>query len=340
VRLIYGGNFASHLQLNILLLRQLISVLPMILAIDLMVYLVTKYRSLLKTIPLLVVMFSVRSFFRNNIHFWHPDALSVLVVVLTLFFLERDRLRFGRNFLIAAAMCGVAIGIKLAGIFFFLTVPLYLAAGIIKGVLSWKKAVVSAGLFLLVLAAALIVTTPFLYNAGARQEMLKIQTEKTAQLAYGYGDSMSTDYQLGPEHWNWTLKNWFGQPWFLTFLFISLLVGCLWGPNRFINLLVLSWVVPYAIYLLYFVAVKPDHYWWPVMVPVFTAITALPAALKDALGRVNFKQPGTAGIIFKAVTTLVVVIIAGHFVTNLVRSYSGNLVVYQYALQQEQTLQR
>jgi hypothetical protein len=40
-------------------------------------------------------MLSIRAVVRMNIQFWHPDALSVLAVVVTLFFLERDRLRFG-----------------------------------------------------------------------------------------------------------------------------------------------------------------------------------------------------------------------------------------------------
>jgi hypothetical protein len=35
-----------------------------------------------------------------------------------------------------------------------------------------------------------------------------------------------------------------------------------------------------------------------------------------------------------------VVVIAGHFITNLTRYFSGNIAVYQYALQQEQTLKR
>jgi hypothetical protein len=340
VRLIYGGNFASHLQLNILLLRQLISVLPMILAINVMVYLVTKYKSLFKTVALLLVMFSVRSFVRNNIHFWHPDALSVLAVVLTLFFLERDRLRFGKNFYFAAVACGVAIGIKLAGVFFFLTIPAYIIAGVIKRTISWKKSVLTAVLFLVIMAAALVITNPFLYNSGARQEMLKIQTEKTTQLASGYGDAVSTDYQLGPEHWNWTLKSWFGQPWFLGFLVVSLLAGCVWGPNQFIHRLILTWVAPYSIYLLYFVAVKPDHYWWPVMVPLFSVMFSLPSALMEALSRIHFKQPGRAALIYRVATALVVVVIAGHFITNLTRYFSGNIAVYQYALQQEQTLKR
>lgn len=340
VRLIYGGNFASHLQLNLLILRQLISVLPMILSIVLMVYLVTKFKSLLQTVALLLVMFSVRSFVRNNIHFWHPDALSVLAVIFTLFFLEKDGLKFGRNFYLAAAACGIAAGIKLAGVFFVLAVPGYILAGLVKRVIDLKKAAVVSALFLVVMASALVITNPFLYNSGARQEMIKIQTEKTSQLAYGYGDAVSTDYQLGPEHWNWTLTNWFGQPWFLGFLFLSLAVGCLWGPNQFLNRLILAWFIPNAIYLIYFVAVKPDHYWWPAMVPLFSAMFSLPLAVKDALSHIHFKNARRTLLISRAITLLVAVIVAGHFFTNLTRGFAGNVAIYQYAIQQEVTLKR
>jgi hypothetical protein len=341
VRLIYGGNFAvSHLQLNILLLRQFISVLPMILSIVLMVYLMTKFKSMLQTVALLVVMFSVRSLVRNDIHFWHPDALSTLACVVTLFFLERDHLRFGQNFYIAAAACGIAIGIKLAGVFFFLAISGYILAGLFTHALTIKKTILVAVLFLAVMAVALVVTNPFLYNDGARAELVKIQTQKTDTLASGYAQGDPSTYKLGPAYWDWTLKTWFGYPLFLAFIGLSLLAGCFWGPNKLLNRLILAWCVPYAIYLLYFVAVKPDHYWWPVMVPFFAAMLTLPPALKEALQSIHFKQPNRAKLIYQAVTVLVAVVLAGHFVTNVTRSVSGNIAIYQYALQQEKTLKR
>jgi len=72
-----------------------------------------------------------------------------------------------------------------------------------------------------------------------------------------------------------------------------------------------------------------------VMVPFFSAIWALPDALKEVL-----QQPGRAELIYKAVSVLVVIILAGHFVTNIARSFSGNIAIYQYALQEEITLKR
>ena len=49
-------------------------------------------------------------------------------------------------------------------------------------------------------------------------------------------------------------------------------------------------------------SVKPDHYWWPVMVPFFAAMFALPPALKEALQGIHFEQPKRAKMIYQAVT--------------------------------------
>jgi hypothetical protein len=45
-------------------------------------------------------------------------------------------------------------------------------------------------------------------------------------------------------------------------------------------------------------------------------------------------------LITRIITLLVAVIVAGHFFTNLTRSFAGNVVIYQYAMQQEVTLKR
>ena len=65
----------------------------------------------------------------TNDLWWHPDSLAVLSVVVTLLFLDLDKQRFGRYFFIAAAACGVAIGIKYEGVFFALAIPIYLLWG-------------------------------------------------------------------------------------------------------------------------------------------------------------------------------------------------------------------
>ena len=77
---------------------------------------------------LFVLLVSVPAVVQNN-QWWHPDGITFLLVVLTLFFLKRDNLRFGWNFLLAAAMCGIATATKLVGVYFFLAVALTLILG-------------------------------------------------------------------------------------------------------------------------------------------------------------------------------------------------------------------
>ncbi len=111
----------QNVQLAMLLLRQLINVLPMTLAILLMVYSQTKFRSYLASIATFIFLLLIAAVVENNL-WWHADSLTVLFVVLVFFFLDRDQLKFGINFRLAAVACGLAIGTKVLGFFFFITI--------------------------------------------------------------------------------------------------------------------------------------------------------------------------------------------------------------------------
>ncbi len=78
-RLIFGNQFGEHVQLNIFLLRQFVSVLPMILAMLLAVYLVTRFKSLLMSVCMFIFLALVPGIVKYNQNFWHPDALVVLL---------------------------------------------------------------------------------------------------------------------------------------------------------------------------------------------------------------------------------------------------------------------
>jgi hypothetical protein len=333
VRLAYGALFTNHTGLNLFLLRQLISVLPMLLACVLMVYLVTRFRSAWQTFGLLAVLLSVRGIVRNNLQWWHPDALSVLAVVLTIYFLERDRLRFGRDFVFAAMACGVAAGIKLAGAFFFLAVAGYLIAGLRQKRLTWKTLLAKGGLFIAVMLAALVISNPELYNSGARQELVNLQIYKSGELDQGYSDG-SLYYAKGPQYWEWTLSRWFGNPWMLAFATLSILAGCLWGEKRRLNLLILGWIIPYSVYLFWFVAVKPDHYWLPVMVPLYSGLLNLPMIL------LNGPKPRWMSHtrLNLALSVLVFALAAGFVVNNFAREGSGIVTQVTAALNVERNL--
>ena len=331
VRLIYGAKFTDHTGLNLFLLRQLIGVLPMVLACIWMVYLVTRFRSWWQTLVLLLALFSVRGIVRSNIQWWHPDALSVLAVVATIFFLERDRLRFGRNFYFAAAACGVAAGIKLAGFFFVLSIAGYLIAGLVQKKLTTGQFIKAGVFFVLVMLAAIVIVNPVVYNSGARAEIVKVQIYKSGELDKGYTHDAAIYYSKGPQWWEWTLTRWFGNPWMLTFAFLSLLAGCFWGPNRLLNRIMLGFIVPFAIYMFWFVAVKPDQYWLPVMVPLYSALLNIPLILNEISLPARFNRPWLK----LAVLAAVLLLVGGFVITNVVRPASGFVDQYNAALQVE-----
>ncbi len=327
VRLIHGGLFTNYPAVNLLLLRQLISVLPMVAAAAVMVYTQTRFKSAWLTLGLLLFMLSTRAFVRNNIQWWHPDALSLLSVGLVFFFLQRDDLRFGRNFYLAAAACGVAVGIKFAGAFFILTIPVYLLAGFVQKRLSLGAVFGRAALFVGAALLALVISNPFLYNQGARQELWRIQTEKTVILDSGYGDD-APDYAKGPGFWNWTLSTWYAHPLALGFLGLSLLAGCLWGSNRLVNLLMLAYIVPFSVYLLWFVSVKPDHYWLPIMLPLYSAAFTLPLLIKQRSLPWLSQRLGMGRVLMALILALMV----GQMVFNVARPYSGIVAQFQNGL--------
>ena len=321
VRLIFGANFTDHIQLNMLLLRQFISVLPMILAAGVMVYVLTRFHSTWQSIGLFVLLITVPGIFRNDLSWWHPDALAVLAVVLTIFFLDRDHLRFGRNFYLAAFTCGLASAIKLFGFFFFLTIIGYLAAGLITKKITIKRSLAASSLFLVVMCATIVLSNPFLFYSGPRQRMVEIQTSKSVELNSGYQHDDPVYYQKGPQWWVFTLSNWYGQPWFLGLLGVSLLIGCFWGVYQFQNRLILSWILPYSIYILYFVAPKPDHFWLPVMVPLFASSITLPAGLLGDYKKRSLKLLSPVGILLAVVVAALLVILLIQLVQNVIGDY-------------------
>ncbi|MBN1373449.1 MAG: DUF2029 domain-containing protein [Anaerolineaceae bacterium] len=270
MRLILGPEYIQQFALMMFLLRMFISVLPMLVAILLLVQMQTGFRNLWGSLGMTVFLLAVPAVVRQNIAWWHPDALAILCVVLTIYFLNRDRLRFGRFFWLAAATCGLATAIKLLGVWFVLTIPAYLIAG-------WTQKQIKVGrVFLLglgftaVMAAVTVLSNPFVFYESPRQRMIEIQTYKTQELKYGYSHDDPYYYQHGPVFWEWTLKNRFGPLALLLALLGGLAAGALWGERRFVNRVILSWCMPLGVYLLWFVAPKPDHYILPVMLPLFS----------------------------------------------------------------------
>jgi hypothetical protein len=201
-RLVFGGSFAGHTRINLLLLRQMASVLPMILSIFVLVYIVTRFKSWARAVSIFVVLLLIPGVVKYNERFWHPDSLLLLFIVLTFYFLQRDRLRFGRNFYLAAVTCGLATATKLYGFLFFLAVGGYLLAGLVYRVLGFRKMILAGLLFVLTMSVTVLLANPFLIDSEARARMVEIMQDKNAEMAHGYNEPDPQHiYRTGLEVW-------------------------------------------------------------------------------------------------------------------------------------------
>jgi 4-amino-4-deoxy-L-arabinose transferase-like glycosyltransferase len=276
VRLIAGEQFFELTQINLLVLRQMVSVLPMIAAVGIFVYLKTRFKSIWQSMVLFVSMLLLPAIVDNNTWWWHPDAYAILFIALTLLFLDRDNFKYGKSFYLAAAACGLSISTKMLGFWFVFTILGYLLYGLYQKKITFKEVVIKGAVFVVIMSTLMVLTNPFLFHKESREFFIDIQEFKTHELRYGYEHDDPSQYARGPHFWNWTIKTWFTPWWYLLFPVMSMIAGCIWGQKRKINLLFASWIVPYTLYVLFFVAPKPFHYLLPSLLPLFACILDIP----------------------------------------------------------------
>ena len=278
-RIILGDTFFSTKATNILILRQMINVLPIILSAWILTYLKTRFQQTLQSVFLFLLFLVTPSVVRSNIWWWHPDSITFLFIALTFYFLQKDEYRLNKYFSFAAVACGLAAATKLLGFFFVITIPVYLLIAIKKKSIPWKKIFQKALLFVCIMLVTILVVNPFLWYAGPRDEMIAIQQFKASELKAGYTNGDPYYYQRGPEFWEWTLVNWFGSNLFLCFLVVSMIVGLFQKKEFNENIYLATWSFPFTIYVLYMVAPKPDHYIFPALMPMFLAAGDIPALI-------------------------------------------------------------
>ena len=272
LRLAKGTSFFEQPEMNILILRQMISVLPMILTAGVLTYTLTHFRKLWASLFIFLFILTIPAVVRSNMHWWHPDALMMLSIALTFLFLDLDEFRLGKYFLFAAAACGLASAIKLMGFFFFLTIPVYLLIARQKKKFDLKKIFTAGIFFVLIMLLAIAISSPYLFYKGPRQEMLAIQAQKSDELAEGYSHEESFYYSLGPQYWEWTLSVSYGDPNFPVLLLLMLVLAGIISTKKEPYWILLAWILPIGIYLMWFVAPKPDHYLLPLLLPLFATV--------------------------------------------------------------------
>ena len=259
----------ASVSVSMLLLRQMVSVLPMIAALLLLVYLQTNFDSYLKSVSLFLLLLSVPEVVANDM-WWHPESLVFLFIVLTFFFLVRDNLSVQRDFYIAAVFCGLAVGTKLIGLFFFLTIPAYLLLSWHQKRINVRRGLFAALVFVAVMTATFALSNPFLYWASARQQALTIQLNQSKSMSSGFVIA----YHNQPLSWIPVITGQYGSLAFVLLSLVALLLAVLAKPKRLLNLLIATWAVPFTLYLFLEIVIRPKHFFLPIALPVFSALPA------------------------------------------------------------------
>jgi hypothetical protein len=295
----------------------------MILALFTLVYLVTRFKSVLWSVFMFVVLLLVPGVVKYNYRFWHPDGIILLLIVLTFYFLQKDKLRFGRYFYLAAVTCGLAAAIKLFGLFFFLAIGGYLLAGLLRKILNFKKMVTAGVSFLLLMVMTIIISSPSLMAPYLVRGALQIWQGKNVEMTYGYNEPDPQHiYRTGLEVWMPFFEQHYTQGYFFFFLFLALAAGSLWGSETYLNRLLLAWCVVVAGYLIYFVAVKSYQYILPLMVPLYAGVFLFPA-VADGNGGSRVQSFLARPLSRKLLWAITIVLCGSQFVFNLVTIFTS-----------------
>jgi len=320
-RLIFGNRFVEQVQLNVFLLRQFVSVLPMVLALILSVHLVTRLKSVLWSVSMFVFLALVPGIVKYNHRFFHPDALIVLLIVLTIYALQKDKLRFGRYFYLAAVFCGLATAIKLWGFFFALAVGGYLLAGFLQKRLTVKKMILSGLLFILAMAGAISISSPTLMAPYIAKVAMRSWLPRQGSLLAGYGPDASGFYETGLLNWLKYFGYHFMKGYFFYFSFFALMVGSLWGARVYLSRILLAWCTATAVFLVYFVALKNFQYMLPLAIPLYSGAFLLPAITADENALPKRLSFLTKPLARKIIWGFTVTMFASQLIINLVILY-------------------
>jgi hypothetical protein len=257
----------GEISLVMFLLRQLVSVLPTLIALLLLVYMQDGFRTYRS--PLLFGFLLLLPAVVGNNLWWHPDGLVLLLVMLVLYFLHRDQLRFGRNFLFAALFTGVATAAKLVGAYFFLAVGLTLVLGLIKKV-PLRRLGLMALAFILVMAVSFVAANPFLLSGWGRTAYINILNKEVSLLEEGYG----VVYDIGLAAAWPLIQRYFGGAFLILVALGTAIWGACRGPRRLLYGLILAWFIPLTVMILTITHFK-FQYWLPVALPLFSCLILL-----------------------------------------------------------------
>ena len=320
------GMGEQQTQSIMLLLRQCISVLPMLLAVYFITEMQVGKKNFIRFIALALFLLSIPLVFKNNL-WWHADSLSFLFAALTLYCLYKDDLRLGRQFLLAAVFCGLAIGTKQLGWFFFLTIPVYLLFAFLRKKVIAVQVLLKAILFLALMLLTIIVSNPLLLLPIERQEIIAVQQKQLAASFQGF-TIKNPETVISLRRYPQNLAISFGYWPILIFALLGHVLSLTRPQTRLRGLLFLSWLIPLSLSL-NFSGTRSLHYFLPVLIPLMAGLESF--FDPRIFPKIN-KESAFLRVLRKIFIPLLMVLIAAQFVLFLYQ----NARIYSSYLQREQ----
>jgi len=269
VKLIYGADWLRHTDVIMAVLRQVINVGPIIAAAGLLTYIQTRFRDINRSLGLFVFLLIIPAVMVNNL-WWHPDGLAVLAAVLILFFLDRDALKLGKSFFIAAAICGVGVGIKYIGVFFALSIAVYIVWAWITQKYTFRKVITAAGGFLGIMVLAVVISNPLLLFPQERAALIENQKLQFEQTSMGILQANTQPYFANEYPEDFRIH--YGEPEFIFMTLAGILVGLSFSKKRWYYAVLLAFVVPLFL-TINFAATRRTHYFLPAILPLVSCLS-------------------------------------------------------------------
>ncbi|HSN95081.1 MAG TPA: hypothetical protein VLR89_08480 [Anaerolineaceae bacterium] len=258
------GNFA----LSMLVLRQTVSVLPTLAGLLVLTYIQDQFKTW-RSIAIFLFLAIIPATMRNA--FWlHPDGLVIFFSAMVLYFLWKDNAQLGKHFYWAAAFCGTLTATKLVGLYFFLAVLLCLALYLSKRQGNWKQAAKAGALFIGLMLLCFLFSNAFLFSEYGRIQYLYTLQGQASWLANGYG----VVYPKGLASALPVLEQDYGSAGFVLLALALTLFGIWQQRSRFNSALILAWVLPFSISVIFFTHFK-YQYWLPVGLPLYSSFALL-----------------------------------------------------------------
>ena len=133
-----------------------------------------------------------------------------------------------------------------------------------------------------------------MFIPSALERIIQVRVDHNHFFTHGWADD--DPYAVGWTAWQPVLNGWYGSFIFLAFALAAHIYNAFHGEMARISRLFLAWIIPFSLYVIYIIAIKPDHYWMPVMLPLFAGVIPAVTSLwqmffaerKEVLGKILF----------------------------------------------------